>query len=40
LLFTNGRLAQDKPHIQDLGVTALRLMGADVPSDHEGDKVV
>ncbi len=40
MLFTNRKLAKDRPHIQDLGVTALRLMGADVPSDYEGDKIV
>ncbi len=40
MLFTNRKLAKDKPHIQDLGVTALRLMGADVPGDYEGDKIV
>ena len=40
MLFSNRKLAKDKPHIQDLGVTALRLMGADVPADYEGDKIV
>ena len=40
MLFTNRKLAKDKPHIQDLGVTALRIMGADVPSDYEGDTIV
>ena len=40
MLFSNRKLAKDKPHIQDLGVTALRLMGADVPGDYEGDKIV
>ncbi len=40
MLFSNRKLAKDKPHIQDLGVTALKLMGADVPGDYEGDKIV
>jgi predicted AlkP superfamily phosphohydrolase/phosphomutase len=40
MLFSNRKLAKDKPHIQDLGVTALKLMGADVPGDYEGDGIV
>jgi predicted AlkP superfamily phosphohydrolase/phosphomutase len=40
MLFSSRKLAKEKPHIQDLGVTALKLMGADVPADYEGDKIV
>lgn len=40
MLFSSRKLAKETPHIQDLGVTALRLLGADVPADFEGDMVV
>lgn len=40
MLFSNRKLEKDAPHIQDLGVTALKLLGADIPSGYEGTPVV
>ena len=40
VLFSNKALTKDAPHIKDLGVTALSLLGVDVPSDYEGENIV
>lgn len=40
ILFSNKPLEKEMPHIKDLGVTALSLLGADVPADYEGDCIV
>ena len=40
MLFSNRKLAKAAPNIQDLGVTALRALGASVPPDYEGDMIL
>ncbi|NLV39686.1 MAG: hypothetical protein GXY15_00445 [Candidatus Hydrogenedentes bacterium] len=40
MLFSNRKLAKTAPNIQDLGVTALRALGASVPADYEGDMIL
>ena len=40
VLFSNKPLAKDSPHIKDLGVTALRLLDVDAPSDYEGECIL
>ena len=40
VFFTNRPLEKGNPHIQDLGVTALHLLGVDMPGDLEGDMLL
>ena len=40
VLFANQAIEKPAPHIQDLGVTALALLGVDAPSDYEGDALI
>ncbi len=40
ILFCNQAIEKDDPDIRDLGVTALRYLGRDVPGDFEGDNLV
>ncbi|NLN92462.1 MAG: hypothetical protein GX130_04010 [Candidatus Hydrogenedens sp.] len=40
ICLANKPLEKETPHIQDLGVTALKLLGVDMPSDLEGDALV
>ena len=37
--FSNVLVEKENPHIQDMGVTALKRLGADVPSEYEGEEV-
>lgn len=39
VFFSNTPVEKENPHIQDLGVTALKRLGADVPSEYEGEEV-
>ncbi len=39
VLFSNKPLGKESPHIKDLGVTALAALGAEIPSDYEGDNI-
>jgi len=36
IFFCNKTVENDKPHIQDLGVTALKYLGKDTPADFQG----
>lgn len=40
ILFTNRPLSKDLPHIKDLGVTALKFLGVEVPPDFEGEPIL
>lgn len=40
LLACNRRIENTTPHIRDLGVTVLRHLGCDVPSDFEGNSIL
>lgn len=40
ILFANQNIEKDSPIIEDLGVTALRYLGVDIPSEYEGDALV
>ncbi|HDP35029.1 MAG TPA: hypothetical protein ENN29_07975 [Candidatus Hydrogenedentes bacterium] len=39
MFFANIPVEKKKPHIQDLGVTALKRLGADMPAEYEGDAI-
>lgn len=40
IFFSNRNIGETAPHIVDLGVTALRYLGADVPEDFEGKNLL
>ena len=39
IFFSNQKVEEPDPNIMDLGVTALSFLGADVPSDFEGNSL-
>ena len=39
IFFSNVPVEKEEPHIQDLGVTALKRLEADVPSEYEGQEI-
>jgi hypothetical protein len=40
ICFVNRSFLRETPAILDLGVTALELLGVDVPADYEGMRMV
>ena len=39
VFLANKPVEKENPHIQDLGVTALKQLGADIPSEYEGEPI-
>jgi len=39
VFFANSPVEKQHPHIQDLGVTVLKRLGADVPAEYEGEAI-
>jgi predicted AlkP superfamily phosphohydrolase/phosphomutase len=40
ILFSNKTVESNTPNIRELGITALKYLGKDVPSDYEGEPLV